>query len=104
MTPTTRLITTGQDKFGAFEVFRNPRGEEEMCIAGEHTPQLMLVYLDGFPHLPEGIDGERTILVSPEAAIGIDCGCYAKFHRQIAHIVDRQTTQQQAKKQTQQEK
>lgn len=34
---------------------------------------------------------ERTETFGPVKYIGIGCGCYAKFHRQIAHITTRVT-------------
>lgn len=42
--------------------------------------------------LPEQIGVEATILYERESNsthmyVGINCGCYAKFHRQVAHIV-----------------
>lgn len=48
-------------------------------------------------NLPTGIGVDSTILHNkrtddPEVhvdLIGINCGCYAKFHRQVAHIADR---------------
>jgi hypothetical protein len=47
--------------------------------------------------LPEGIKPGPTLIgyhtsgdqVKPNRHLGIDCGCYAKFHRQIAHIQGR---------------
>jgi hypothetical protein len=45
--------------------------------------------------LPDGIKPQSTILYSGDDEkpfhkhLGIGCGCYAKFHRQIAHIADR---------------
>lgn len=43
--------------------------------------------------LPEGIKPGKTLIAfkGPKAhkVIGISCGCYAKFHRQIAHIEDK---------------
>lgn len=44
--------------------------------------------------LPEGIKVADTIMrdqwdqAAPQPCIGINCGCYARFHRQIAHIRD----------------
>lgn len=50
---------------------------------------------------PDGIDCAATILKDFNDAVirdillrsiwlGINCGCYARFHRQVAHIVDAQ--------------
>lgn len=42
--------------------------------------------------MPEGLDWRSTILgilpVKRSPYIGLSCGCYAKVHRQIAHIQD----------------
>lgn len=43
--------------------------------------------------LPEGMTAAATILFDRKAqrqhtAIGMSCGCYARLHRQIAHITD----------------
>ena len=48
--------------------------------------------------LPESIKPNRKLIafyevptgVTEHLWLGIGCGCYAKFHRQIAHIQDRQ--------------
>lgn len=32
------------------------------------------------------IEVSRTILKDTKNYIGINCGCYSKFHRQVAHI------------------
>lgn len=41
--------------------------------------------------LPTGVNVESTIIRSQAdnfvVAIGLNCGCYAKFHRQIAYII-----------------
>lgn len=50
--------------------------------------------------LPQGIEPSKSIIayrddptnpkVVPLTYIGIGCGCYAKFHRQVAHIKTQQ--------------
>lgn len=34
-------------------------------------------------------DAQNTILKDTKNRIGITCGCYAKFHRQVAHIFEK---------------
>jgi hypothetical protein len=55
--------------------------------------------------LPEGIDLDRTIVMRimtnqkhPNRFIGIGCGCYAKFHRQVAHIQSKMESRKNAKR------
>lgn len=39
--------------------------------------------------LPQDISPEATILKTPDTYIGLNCGCYAKLHRQVVHIINR---------------
>jgi hypothetical protein len=39
--------------------------------------------------LPTGIKLKDTIHKIYPRVIGITCGCYGKFHRQVAHIEDK---------------
>jgi hypothetical protein len=44
--------------------------------------------------LPEGIRPGRTMIAFKDEKdhhkqLGIECGCYARFHRQVAHIQGR---------------
>ena len=63
------------------------RGQCENC---GHTTMVINIQLVS---LPDGINYDRRLIVADSndqriSHIGIGCGCYAKFHRQIAHIVD----------------
>jgi hypothetical protein len=60
-------------------------------------------------HMPDGIEVGKTIVAnrletptSPAhnhiTLIGIGCGCYAKFHRQVAHIQDKMAVKAEKKK------
>lgn len=45
-------------------------------------------------NLPEGIKPGKTLIAygkdaKPHKYLGIQCGCYARFHRQIVHIQTR---------------
>lgn len=80
----------GEDAFGKFKITGGP------CMVCDYTdPQLTVLYnnpegvhfLEG---LPKGVNTADTILRDVDNAIGINCGCYAKFHRQVTHIADRQ--------------
>jgi hypothetical protein len=54
--------------------------------------------------LPEGIEVKNTILKSTDPKktfiefLGITCGCYAKLHRQVAHIQSKMESRENAKK------
>lgn len=49
-------------------------------------PSTKLIGYEAF--VPEGSLAAR---LKPISLIGIGCGCYARFHRQVAHIQDRVT-------------
>lgn len=60
------------------------RGKHQCHICGEDAFCILLVGTN----LPTRIDREATILKgSMPRVLGINCGCYAKFHRQVAHII-----------------
>lgn len=67
------------------------KGDCEVCGMGTRCLHIYEA------HMPEGIDIGKTIAHSPTdtgapiTLIGIGCGCYAKFHRQVAHIQDKMT-------------
>jgi len=73
------------DDFGRFNL------RPGVCIRCGAPSEFTIKYVPKNFKLPNEIDVKRTILKSSDNRIGIGCGCYAKFHRQIAHIVDRQT-------------
>lgn len=64
------------------------RSEHPCGICGKKTVVLSLRGVE----LPEGMTYAATILkILPEKRsryIGVGCGCYARVHRQIAHIKD----------------
>jgi hypothetical protein len=75
-------MTTGRDAFGS--TYMAPDycvacDEPGACISWEDIT--LPDYQGKGPLLPE-----RTILRRKDGALGIQCGCYAKFHRQIARI------------------
>jgi len=91
----TKDLMNGEDSFGKWVALDNfSMDEPELCIGSPkhpipgHTPNILIIY-NKPPKLPDGITPEDTILESDEGAIGLDCGCYAKFHRQVAHIQTR---------------
>jgi hypothetical protein len=75
----------------------------------------MTVIIDSFS-MPEGIEPQATILgriitrftdrpaptppFRSQMRIGIGCGCYAKFHRQVAHIQSKMESRKNAKRRT----
>lgn len=70
------------------------RTKQECGICGTWTMVIWITTVD----LPQGIKVESTILTQTTSTtrpqgrtvglIGVGCGCYARFHRQIAHIED----------------
>lgn len=74
----------GKDDFGHFVI-----DSGNCCYC--HRIGLNLKYLSGTFKLPNGeypVEVTTTILNEVRNSIGITCGCYAKFHRQVAHIKD----------------
>lgn len=53
-------------------------------LPDEIEPSTKLIGYEAF--VPEGSLSAR---LKPIHLIGIGCGCYARFHRQVAHIQDR---------------
>jgi hypothetical protein len=71
----------GKDDFGSFNITGGPC---DVCAEG---PALCIGYHE--IKLPKGIRVGDTILRDEHCYLGLNCGHYAKFHRQVAHIVDR---------------
>lgn len=87
------ILRRGEDSFGPIILTGGPCtncGKRSIC-AHYHTK----------PKLPAGIDpNDRKLILNnygygkyvvtwKDSYLGVACGCYAKFHRQIAHIEDR---------------
>lgn len=79
-------MTTGADKFGEFEVHHDP---DEPCgdcgLAGVTT-----ILYRGALALPiygeQPLDRMKLVIGGHGKRLGIECGCYSRAHRQIAHI------------------
>jgi len=74
------LRSVGKDAFGNFRVTGGPctycGSPKELCV--KYGPKSFDL---------GNIDPARTILRDPNTGhLGILCGCYGKFHRQVAHI------------------
>ena len=67
------------DAFGRFTC-----GEGRCAACGRVG--LSIRYVRGTFELPQGIDVGKTILRVPTNRLGIGCGDYGKFHRQVTHI------------------
>jgi hypothetical protein len=83
---------TGSDKFGEFHLTGGPcthcGNERTVCVHYRIQPN------GQFVDLGEGIKPSDTILqphgtMVDDTYLGINCGCYGKLHRQVAHIIDR---------------
>jgi hypothetical protein len=94
-------IRKGRHAFGAWE-FTNDYctycGVGTICVR-YHTSakfQFTLLSVKGkrSARRTEPIDLSKTILKKHRNPIGVPCGCYAKFHRQVAHISDKRTARQ----------
>lgn len=80
------MTANGKDKFGPF-ILDTHILPCDVC----GTVAVRLGYNGAKYKLPDGIDAKATILPNPQRMwIGITCGCYAKLHRQVAHIEDAQ--------------
>ena len=74
-------MVKGKDDFGIFEIMAAKCGRcNSLGIVVNYTPSIKL---------PEDIHVEDTILGHPSRSLGIQCGHYARFHRQVAHIQDK---------------
>lgn len=74
------IVTHGEDAFGRFHI------KTGFCGTCDFNCGALVQYVNP-PEFPEGIERARTILKGSRK-IGIDCGCYGKLHRQVAHISD----------------
>lgn len=91
MPPTTRAPfagkderRTGEDAFGKFRITGGP------CTNCSQAKLMCIHYSRDEVMLPKGIEPSDTILRDPtDTYLGINCGCYAKLHRQVAHIQDK---------------
>lgn len=71
---------TGKDSFGQFIMTGGP------CDVCGNGGLFTIKYDSGTFDLPQGVEVDHTILQSTDRYIGLNCGCYAKFHRQVTHI------------------
>lgn len=83
MTTTSVERLEGEDKFGRF-VIRIALRHCDVCGRACWAT----VGYGSSASLPEGVRIGDTILGDWGGWTGIDCGCYGKFHRQVAHTVD----------------
>lgn len=80
----TDLRMSGKDDFGSFRITAS--GHCSHCFKG--VP-LRIKYGPKSLKFPNDIQVKKTILKSVDCHIGLNCGCYAKLHRQVAHIQDK---------------
>lgn len=83
-----RLVCNGEDSLGKFRV--DCPGH---CGTCHKDTDAVVVYTTGiWKRLKEmGVDRTKTpSLLLKTKDIGVTCGCYAKFQRQVAHIAKRQ--------------
>lgn len=89
-----RAFCTGRD-FAPFDVHLATEDGRPICSACRAEVAASVKYREGVGGFTialrsRGIDWTRgnLVLKNPKMPLGIDCGCYAKFQRQIAHIED----------------
>jgi hypothetical protein len=82
-----RITTKGEDSFAPFEVFVPGNCYtcgEDVNIAAFYKASDVRKSLTAL-----GIKPSKSLVLKGPYAIGVTCGCYAKWHRQLAHISDR---------------
>ena len=83
-----QFTTTGSDSLGNFTVLI-----PGYCASCDNPTDVVIKYAAmrlGTNLRDRGIDPQSTSLVlNRKKEIGVTCGCYAKFHRQVAHISDK---------------
>jgi len=65
-----------------------PDDEAPICGSCGADVELAIKYFKKTFSLPNKIEIGKTILGDVRSKLGINCGCYGKFHRQVAHIQD----------------
>jgi len=86
------ILFPGDDSFGHYNMYKARRITDPTCVACDAPREALIQYTPLSPkhaRLPAGIEVEATILKAEGNYIGVTCGCYAKLHRQVAHIVDK---------------
>ena len=86
------VIAAGHDSVGKFKVRNNKALEPSSyrCPSCRKEPGL-IVHWDAKIHLPKRILEAPSFILHSKShtmvrVVGLTCGCYAKVHRQIAHI------------------
>jgi hypothetical protein len=74
------MMTVGSDEFGRFTIV------EGECGKCGHKSPINVKYRPRSFWLESDIKLESTILKSLDHRLGVTCGCYGKFHRQVTHI------------------
>jgi hypothetical protein len=81
----------GTDRLGKFEIKSGHCGVCHEGRARGFMPIMVVQYKDS-PKVPDYVAQSKSLLIRNKKTknfirtIGINCGCYAKVHRQIAHI------------------
>lgn len=73
---------TGEDKFGRIRLTGGP------CTNCNKGGVVCVHYLGRIDIGPIQV-GDTILKSVRDGYLGINCGCYAKFHRQVAHILDK---------------
>lgn len=79
------MPSKGRDAFGRFDLV------EKDCPCCSKASQLVVWY-HNTPDIPQYALNSPSLLIRLSSTriawrVGITCGCYAKLHRQVAHIM-----------------
>lgn len=86
--PTVHSLRKGEDKLGTFRIITLP----DKPICGVCRRRVAVVQYRSAPKVSDYAAAAKGLLIRNKKTskyirtIGINCGCYAKVHRQIAHI------------------
>jgi hypothetical protein len=76
--PHSTPASYGRDDFGPFKI------KEGECPKCQHEG--LVVQYTAAPRLSDYVKKARALILNGKRIIGLTCGCYAKYHRQVAHI------------------
>lgn len=88
MSKEAHIYTLKGDPYIKARILDDPNHELHCGVCGTVTSVLVVVEdAQGLEHI-HSIRKESTI-IGDTNYLGLTCGCYAKFHRQVAHIEDK---------------
>lgn len=76
-------IIRGRDSFGSWRMATSEEHTATCPICGEEAHAILRYWQ---VHLPMDIPVDKTMLKRPRNPIGVDCGCWSRWTRQVVHI------------------